>query len=108
LIAARRATQSEVDPAREKRLQGPELLGDDQWRVIRKHDPAGAHPDRRCPSGDVSDDHGSRGAGDAGNVVMLRQPEPVESPFFGVPGEIQTIAERLAGISTGSDRREIQ
>ena len=46
LIGARRPAEAEVDPPGMQRRQRAELLGDDQRRVVRQHDAAGADTDR--------------------------------------------------------------
>ena len=45
LVGARRAADAEVDAAGEERLQGAELLGDHQRRVVGQHDAARADAD---------------------------------------------------------------
>ena len=57
-----------------ERFERAELLGDDERRVIRQHDAAGADANRRRAAGDVPDDDRCRRAGDARHVVMLGQP----------------------------------
>ena len=67
-----------------ERLQRAELLGDHQRRVVGQHDAAGADADGRGAGGHVADDHRGRGAGDAGHVVVLGQPEAAVAPALGV------------------------
>ena len=47
LVGAGRAAEPEVDAAGEERFQRPELLGDDQRRMVGQHDPARADADGR-------------------------------------------------------------
>jgi len=49
----------------------------------------------------MPDQNSSRGAGDAGQAMMLSQPEtPVTQPFA-VPGQIKGVAKRLGGRANG-------
>jgi hypothetical protein len=96
-VGAGCAPEAEIDAARKQRLQRAELLRDHQRRVVRQHDPPGADAHRVGGGGDLPDHHRGRGAGDAGHVVVLRQPvAPVFQPL-GVTGEVQRVAERVAG-----------
>ena len=45
---------------------------------------------------DVADHHGRGGAGDAGHVVVLGEPEAVVAPAFRMPGQVERVAQRLA------------
>ncbi len=47
LVGSGSAAEAQVDAAREERFQGPELLGDDQRRMVGQHDPARADADGR-------------------------------------------------------------
>jgi hypothetical protein len=58
LVGAGRTADAEVDPAGVQRLQRAELLGDDQWRVVGQHHPAGTHPDGGRVGREVRDQHG--------------------------------------------------
>ena len=104
LIAPRRATQTEIDAARIKRLERAELFGDDERRVVRKHYPASADADASRFSGDVSDDDRSGRAGDPRKVVMFREPVAMVSPLFCVLREIDRISKRQRRIAAIDDR----
>ena len=99
---------SEIDASRKKRLERAELLDDLQRRMVRQHDAAGANPDRRRPSADVTDQHCGRRAGDTRHVVMLGNPEALVAPTLGVLGEIERVAERLRSGATLDDRGEVE
>ncbi len=71
LVAAGSAAESQINPAREQRFQGPELLSDHQRRMIGQHHSTGTDADPRRAAGDVCNHHRSGGAGDSRNVVML-------------------------------------
>ena len=91
-----------------ERLQRAELLRDHQRRVIRQHDAARSDTDGPGAAGNIADHHGRRGAGDAGHVVMLGEPESLEPPAFGVLREVERIAEGLGRIAALIDRRQIE
>jgi hypothetical protein len=55
LIGARRAAEPEIDAAWKQACQGAELLGDHKWGMVRKHDPAGTHPNGVGSGGHVGD-----------------------------------------------------
>jgi hypothetical protein len=107
-IGARSAAESEIDAAGEKRGERAELFNNDQRRMIGKHDAAGADADCFCAAGDVRDDDGSGGAGDAGHVVVLGEPEAVVAPGFGVLREIERVAEGVGGGGALWDGGEVQ
>ncbi len=108
LVGARRAAQPEIDPPGIKRFQRAELLGDDQRRMVRQHDPARADADRLGATSDMPDHHGCRRAGDARHVVVFGQPEPLEAPGFGVLRQVERVAERLRGVAALADRGEVE
>jgi len=108
LVGSRRPAEAEVDPAGMQRRERAELLGDHEWRVVREHDPARAHPDRRCARGDVRDHDGGRSAGDAGRVVVLSEPEAVVSPALGVLGQVERVPQRIGRRCARNDWREVK
>ena len=97
-----RAPEPEVDPPGVERVERAELLGDDQRRVVGEHDPARADADRRRAGGDVSDRNRGRGAGDAGHVVVLGEPEAAVAPALGVPREVDGVARERRAASPPS------
>src|SRR6266436_4085306 len=74
-VSTRRTPKAKIDASGKQRLQRPELLGDHQRRVVRQHDAAGADPNRPSTASDMRNDNRSRGARDAGHIVVLREPE---------------------------------
>ncbi len=108
LVGPRRAADAQVDPARIDGLEGPELLGDDQRRVVGQHHATGAEADGRGPFADVGQRHGGGGAGDAGHVVVLGQPvAPVAQPL-GSPRQGAAGAQRLSRAATLDDGRKVE
>ncbi len=91
-VGAGGATDAEIDPPRVERLEHPELLGDDQRRVVGEHDPAGADPDLLGRVGERHHQHRRRGAGDAGHVVMLGDPVAAVAEPLDVLGELDRVA----------------
>ena len=61
-------------------VERAELLGDDQRRVVRQHDAAGADADRRRAGGDVADHHRGRRAGDCRACCGARRASSAGSP----------------------------
>lgn len=104
LIATRRAAETEIDAAWKERLERAELFGDDKRRVIRKHYPTGADADAFRLAGDVSDDDRSGRTGDAGKVVMFREPVAMIAPLFRVLREIDRVPKGQRGIAALDDR----
>ena len=76
--------------------------------MVGEHNPAGPDADARDPAGDILDDHGRRGAGDAREVVVLGQPVAVVIPPLGVAGQVQGVAEGLGGRAALADRSEVE
>ena len=107
-VRARRAPKAQVDAPGKQGGQRPELLGDDQRRVVGQHDAAGADSDRRGSGADERQGHGRRRAGDAGHVVVLGHPEAMIAEPLGVPRQVQAVAQGLPGVAAFGDGREIE
>ncbi len=108
LVRSRGTAQAQVDPAGVERVQGAELLGDDQGGVVGQHDPAGADADGLRRRRHCADDDRGRGAGDARHVVMLGQPVAIVTQPFGVAGQINGVGERLAHIGAFRHGGEVE
>ena len=108
LVGAGRAPKAKVDAPRIERIEGAELLRDDERGVVREHDAARAHPDRGRPARDVADDDGGRRARDPGDVVMLGDPVAAVPETFRAAGEIERIAHGPRGTATLGDGREVE
>ena len=87
-VTAGCAAQTEVDAAGVESFEGAELLGDDQRSVVGEHDAAASDADGAGGGGDVSDEDGGRGAGEAFNGVVLSQPETAVTPMFCVTSKV--------------------
>ena len=108
LVGPGRTAEAEVDPSGVQRLQGAELLGDGQRRVVRQHDAAGAEPDRLGVSGDVGNEDARRRGRDARHVVMLGVPDPPVAQVFGGLGQCDARGETLAGRLAAADRCKVK
>ena len=107
-VRAGRAAQTQIDASGKKRCQRAELLGDDQRRVIRQHDAAGADANGFGAAGDVCDDDGRGGAGDARHVVVLGEPVTVVAPSLGVLREVERVAQGVGSGCALRNRREVE
>ena len=108
LIGSRGAPEREIDSPRKERLERAELLGDDERRVVRQHDAAGADANRRRVAGNRADDDSRRGARHRRDIVMLGEPVAVVTPPLGMLREIDRVAQRLRGVAALDDRRKIE
>jgi hypothetical protein len=108
LVGPGRPADAEVDPARVERLEERELLGDDERRVVRQHDAAGADADPRGPRRDVGDEHRRARARDRGHPVVLGEPEARHAEALGGDGEIACGAEGVAARLALADEGEVE
>lgn len=106
-VSARGAAEAKIDAIGIQRGECSELLDDDERSMIWQHDAAGADANGFRAASDIANHDRRGGAGDAGHTVMLRQPEAVVPPGFGVLREVERVAQ---GHSCGGifwNRREI-
>jgi len=108
LLDARGPAEPEVDPAGVQVRQQAELLRHDQRRVVAEQHRARADPDVLGGRGDSGDEHGGRRRGDTGREVVLGQPVPAVAQPFGVPGEVERVAQGVRGPLPRHDGREVQ
>ena len=92
-----RTPEPEVDPPRVQRLQGAELLGDDEGRVVGQHDAARSDAQGGGGVGQVGDQDGRRRAGDGGHPVVLRHPQSVVAEPFDLGRDLHRLAQGLGG-----------
>ncbi len=95
LVATRRAAKPEIDSPRIQRIQGTELLGDHQRRMVGQHNAARTKMQRGGIGSQIANQHRGRSAGDAGHVVMFCQPVAVVAALFGQSSEIKRVCEGL-------------
>ncbi len=107
-VGARRTAQAQIDPAGGHRLQGAELLGDHQRGVVGQHHAAGAETDALGVGGEVGEEHGGRGGGDAGHGVVLGDPVAVEATAFGRTGDVDGRTDRAGSGVAGPDRHQVE
>ena len=108
LVGARCAPDPEIDAARMEPYERPELLGDDERRVVRQHHAARPDPDRGGRGGQLGGQHRRRRAGDPGHVVVLGDPVAVISEALDVPHELDGVPQGLAGLGALGDDGEIE
>ena len=97
-VAARSATDAEVDPAGMRRLEQRELLGDDQRSVVRQHHSAGADPDPAGGGRDHGDQHRRIGRGDGRHVVVLGHPDSACAPAASATRARATLARSASPV----------
>jgi hypothetical protein len=85
-----------------------ELLGDQERRVVRQHDAAGADTDMVGTRRDMGECHRRRRTSDAGQIVMLGHPEASVAEGLDMPRQVERIAQRLTGVAPFGDRRKIE
>ena len=108
LVRARRASDTQIDPARKQLGQGAKGFGHHQGGVVGQHDPARSHANCPGSGSDMADQHRRRCAGDARHVVMLGQPEPGKAKRLGTLRQRQRIAQRRRRGLSFRHRRQIK
>lgn len=107
-VGAGSPAETEIDAARKQGGQRAELLGDDQRRMVGQHDAAGADADGFGAAGNMGDDHGCGGAGNARHVVVLGQPVALVAQPLGMAGKIERVGQRLRCIAAFDDWRQVE
>ncbi len=107
-VAAGRAPDSEVDAAGREGLERRELLGDDERRVVGKHDAARTHPDARRAGRGRGDQHGRRRRGDGRHVVVLGEPVARVAELVGAVGEREGCRDRRGARLVGAHGHEVE
>src|SRR6185312_14957713 len=108
LVAAGSAPEPEVDAAGKHALEGAELLGNRQRRVIREHDAARAKTNGRGVRGDVADQDARGRGGNRRHVVMLRVPDAQVSALLGRLGQRDARLEAFPGRLSFRDGCEVE
>ena len=94
------AAEAQVDAARKERFERAELFCNDQWRMIWQHDAARAHTDFRGCICDVADQHGSRRACHAANIMVFSQPKSLVAQGFRMLRQGARVVERFLSRSS--------
>ena len=84
------------------------MFGDDIGRVIGQHDAAGADADIVGARRDMGDGERGRSAGDAGEVMVLGNPDPLKAPLLGMDRNIAGPIQRGADIAVLGDTGEFE
>lgn len=108
LIASWSASQTEIDPTRVQDFQRAELLGDDQWRMVREHNAARAEPDGGSIGGDMRDQHCRGRRRDRIDAVVLGIPDAMVARGFRQLGYLHTTGETLRDGFAFTNRGEIE
>ena len=108
LVCAGRPSQTDIDTPRKQSREGTELFGDNHGRVVGQHDPAGPDADRAGTASDVADADRRRRAGNARQIVVLRQPVAGVTGGLSMLREVEGIGERIGGRESFADIREIE
>ena len=107
-VAARRATDRQVDAIRIEAAQHAEHLGDLQRTVVRQHDAAAADSDAAGRTGDRGNQHFRRGRRQHRRAVMLRHPVAVKAPAIRESRQLDGPMERVPAGRTFGDWRLIE
>ena len=108
LIRTGGTAKTKVDASGMQRRERAELFGDQQRRVIRQHDAARADADRAGGHGDMGQSHCRRRAGDSRHVMVFGHPVAPEAQRLHMTGEVDRIAQRLAGVTAFGNGRKIE
>ncbi|GAB7304198.1 hypothetical protein MAFF212519_20670 [Clavibacter michiganensis] len=110
-VGAGGPADAEVDAVAVERAERPELLGDDERRVVRQHDAAAADADGGGAGGDARQEDGRGGARDPRHAVVLGHPEPRVPRGLGCLREADAAPDRVrvrAAEGTGSEVEDVQ
>src|SRR5690606_21744022 len=99
LIGARSPAQAQVDAPGVERLKRAELFGNDQRRMVRQHDAAGAHTYGGGAARNVTNEYRRGSAGNAWHAVVLGPPVAMKAERLGVAGQLQAVAEGSGGVA---------
>ena len=93
-IAAGCTTEPQIYAPGRECIQHAKLLGHFERGVVRQHDACTAKADALGARRDRCQQDFGRGACNAGQIVMLADPEPGVTPFFTALRQIQRLANR--------------
>ena len=100
-VAARRATNSEIDPAGIEGVEYPELLGYlEGGVVVAQHYAAAADANRVRVGRDLAYEYLRTRASEGCRVVVLGDPVPAVPEIFRALGELYGLPERVRGMSS--------
>ena len=107
-VAAGRAADAEVDPARRERLEDAELLGDLERAVVRQHHAGAADADPLGARGDRRHQDLGRAADDRRQAVVLAQPEARVAEAIAMLGERHRVTDRRVLAAAGERDRLVE
>ena len=108
LVGAGSAAQAQVNASWVQRGQRAKLLGNHQRGMVGQHHAAGTDANGVGAARHVAYHHRRGGAGHAGVVVVLCQPEALVAQFFGLLGQRQRVAKGVGGGVATNNRREVK
>src|SRR6185437_10541159 len=106
--AATGTSKAQVEAARIGRVEQTELLDGGQRGTVPHLHRAGTEPDGRGGGRGEGERDGRRGARDAGVEVVLGEPVAGVAETFGLPREVDAVAQRLGGVGPGGDRDQVE
>jgi hypothetical protein len=107
-VGARRAAEAEVEAAGVQGVQGADLFGDHEGRVVGQFQAAGADADGLGSGGDGSGQDDVGGARHWRHVVVFGEPVALEAQTFGVGGEFDRAVQCVADGVAPADGGEVQ
>jgi hypothetical protein len=108
LIGARRTTEAEVDAARVQAFEHAELLSHHQRGMVGQHHATSSDPNGRGGCGEMSDQHGGRGAGHSRVVVVLSYPVAGVPEALRVLHEVDGVSQRVGRRKSVRNRAEVE
>jgi hypothetical protein len=102
-VGSGRPPKTEIDAAGQQRFQRAELFGDDERRMVGKHDAAGADADGPGGRPYMGDDDRGCGACDARHAVVLGKPDAFVALLLGLDRQATGLVERIAHGITFTD-----
>jgi hypothetical protein len=85
----------------------PKAFDDGQRSVVTELHGSGADANRVGGGGNLANQHRGLRARDS-HKVMFCDPKPLVSPAFGMPGEVDRVAESGRGVAAFADRRKVE
>ncbi len=105
LVAARRSTDPEVDPAGEQRFQHAEVLGDLQRTVVLEHHAARADTDATRAGRNLADEDLGARPGQPGCRVVFGEPVAVKAEAVAGLGELECFLDGVSRCPAAAYRR---
>ena len=105
MVAAGSAAHAQVNPAGIEGVQHTEVFGHLEGAVMGEHDAAAADADGVGVGGHLTDQHFRAGAGEVGQVVVLRKPVAAVAQALHGHGQLDGLPQGVAGGAAGPHGR---